>query len=94
MIELKLYICGDTPRSRDALRHIRSNFENAFKDKFILEIVDVLKNPHKADQDGILATPTLLKRTPSPECRIIGDMKDPEKLFSNLKLQRGPLGRC
>jgi len=51
-----------------------------------LKVIDVLKNPRLAEEDKILATPTLTKALPLPIRRIIGDLSDKEKVLLGLDL--------
>lgn len=44
--------------------------------KVVVEIVDILADPEKAEAAKILATPTLIKQLPQPLRRIIGDLTD------------------
>jgi circadian clock protein KaiB len=46
----------------------------------------VLKNPQLAEEDKILATPTLAKVLPPPVRKIIGDLSDREKVLIGLDL--------
>jgi circadian clock protein KaiB len=46
----------------------------------------VLKQPKLAEDDKILATPTLIKILPPPVARIIGDLSDREKVLLGLDL--------
>jgi circadian clock protein KaiB len=46
-----------------------------------LIIIDVLENPQLAEDEKILATPTLVKELPPPIRRIIGDLSDKEKVL-------------
>jgi circadian clock protein KaiB len=46
----------------------------------------VLKNPQLAEEDKILATPTLAKILPPPVRRIIGDLSDRERVLIGLDL--------
>jgi circadian clock protein KaiB len=45
-----------------------------------LTIIDVLQQPDIAEQAGIMATPTLIKSTPLPPRRVVGDLSDPQIL--------------
>jgi hypothetical protein len=45
-----------------------------------------LKNPQLAEEDKILATPTLAKILPPPVRRIIGDLSDRERVLIGLDL--------
>ena len=49
-------------------------------------IIDVLERPQLAEEDKILATPTLIRESPTPPRRIIGDLSDPEKVILSLDL--------
>jgi hypothetical protein len=41
-----------------------------------VEVVDVLSEPERAEADRIMATPTVLRLSPDPVCRVIGDLSD------------------
>lgn len=56
------------------------------KSIYDLKIIDVLKNPQLAEDDKILATPTLIKVLPLPLRKIIGDLSDKEKVLLGLNL--------
>ena len=83
---LKLYIMGDTANSQAAIKNLNCILEKELKDLYTLEVVDVLKQPDMAEQDRILATPTLTKVSPAPAKRIIGDLSDGEKVRLGLEL--------
>ena len=51
-----------------------------------MKVIDVLKNPQLAEEDKILATPTLSKILPPPVRRIIGDLSDRERVLIGLDL--------
>ena len=52
-----------------------------------LEIIDVLEFPDLAEDERILATPTLIKSLPPPLRRVIGDLSDKEKVLLGLEVQ-------
>ena len=52
-----------------------------------LEIIDVLEFPDLAEDERILATPTLIKSLPLPLRRVIGDLSDKEKVLMGLEVQ-------
>ena len=83
---LKLYVDGNTPNSVRALNTLREILESEFKGVYALKVIDVLKNPQLAEEDKILATPTLAKILPPPVRRIIGDLSDREKVLIGLDL--------
>jgi circadian clock protein KaiB len=78
---LKLYVAGNTPNSVRALRTLKN-----ILGVYALKVIDVLKNPQLAEEDKILATPTLSKVLPPPVRKIIGDLSDREKVLIGLDL--------
>jgi circadian clock protein KaiB len=83
---LKLYVAGNTPNSVRALKTLKNILEKDFRGVYALKVIDVLKNPQLAEEDKILATPTLSKVLPPPVRKIIGDLSDREKVLIGLDL--------
>ena len=83
---LKLYVAGNTPNSVRALKTLKEILEQEFQGVYALKVIDVLKNPQLAEEDKILATPTLSKILPPPVRKIIGDLSDREKVLIGLDL--------
>ncbi len=83
---LKLYVAGNTPNSMRALNTLREILKTEFKGVYALKVIDILKNPQLAEEDKILATPTLAKILPPPVRRIIGDLSDRERVLIGLDL--------
>jgi hypothetical protein len=48
--------------------------------------VDLLLEPERAARDQIVALPTLIRRSPLPERKIIGDLSNRERLLAGLEL--------
>jgi circadian clock protein KaiB len=53
-----------------------------------------MKQPKLAEDDKILATPTLIKILPPPVARIIGDLSNREKILLGLDLVEVRGGRA
>lgn len=83
---LKLYVAGNTPNSIRALKMLNNILEEEFQGVYALKVIDVLKNPQLAEEDKILATPTLSKILPPPVRKIIGDLSDRERVLIGLDL--------
>ena len=83
---LKLYIVESNSSSVLALRNLKEIISQESKTVFQLEEIDVRKNPQLAEDDKILAIPTLIKKLPPPVKKIIGDLSDKEKLLLDLDL--------
>ncbi|MFE1747713.1 circadian clock protein KaiB [Coleofasciculus sp. H7-2] len=83
---LKLYVAGNTTNSVRALTTLKNILEHEFQGVYALKVIDVLKNPQLAEEDKILATPTLAKVLPLPIRKIIGDLSDREKVLVGLDI--------
>lgn len=83
---LKLYVAGNTSNSVRALKTLKDILEQDFQGVYALKVIDVIKNPQLAEEDKILATPTLAKVLPQPVRKIIGDLSDREKVLIGLDL--------
>lgn len=85
---LRLYITGQTPKSERAVANLRRICQEDLQDEYHLDIIDVLERPELAEDEKILATPTLIKELPPPLRRIIGDLSIKEKVLLGLDLTR------
>ncbi len=83
---LKLYITGHTPQSERAISNLRRICEAELNAQFEMQVIDVLEHPQLAENDRIIATPTLIKSLPPPLRRIIGDLSDSERVLLGLDL--------
>ena len=83
---LRLFIAGDSPRSRLAERNLRRICEADLADACRIEIIDVMREPQRAAAERIIATPALIKDAPPPVRRIVGDLSDREQVLSGLQL--------
>lgn len=83
----RLYIADDAPNSRLAHANLEKIASTLQLDNYQLEIVDVLENPKQAMEDEVIVTPMLVKLSPLPECRIIGNLNDHDKVAYILDLQ-------
>lgn len=88
-LQLRLYVTGQTPRSEKAMTNLRRIMEaEGLADGYDLEVVDVLERPELAEQERIMATPTLVRRVPPPIRRVIGDLSDWELVVLGLDLNK------
>ncbi len=85
--KLRLYITGRTPQSQRALSNLHEICRADLAGRFEIEVIDVLENPTLAENEKILATPTLVKRLPEPVRKIIGDLSDRSKVLLGLDLE-------
>lgn len=73
-IKLRLYIAGRAPNSARALSNLETICGEYGKDRFEVEVIDVLDDPLRALEERVLVTPTLVKLSPPPSIQIAGDL--------------------
>jgi circadian clock protein KaiB len=83
---LRLYIAGDSPRSRTALQNLERLCERHLPGRYRIEVIDLVKTPELAKAHQILAIPTLVREVPEPIKRVIGDLSDESKALLSLDL--------
>jgi circadian clock protein KaiB len=86
---LRLYIAGETARSIAALRNLQAVCDAHLPGKYRVTVIDLLKSPHLAAGDQILAVPTLVRRLPPPLKKIVGDLSNAERVLVGLDLRPG-----
>ena len=69
-----------------AITNLRRICEQELRGQYELEVIDVLEQPQMAEDEKILATPTLIKQLPPPLRRVIGDLSDKEKVLLGLEV--------
>jgi circadian clock protein KaiB len=84
---LRLYVSGMTERSEHAITALRAICERYLRGHYSLEIVDITRDASRLEQDEIVAAPTLVKESPPPVRRMVGDMSQREKVLSGLGLK-------
>jgi circadian clock protein KaiB len=84
---LKLYVAGQTSRSRRALQNLRSIGREHLADRYEIEVVDIKERPEAAEEEDIVAVPTLIKQLPPPLRRIVGDLSRTSEVLVGLDLE-------
>lgn len=85
-MELRLYVAGQTPKSLAALANLKkicAELDGQYK----LHVIDLVKTPQLAQNDQILAIPTLVRKLPEPMRKIIGDLSDRNRVLVGLNLR-------
>ena len=83
---LRLYVSGNAPNSRRAIANAKAICMAHFASRHDLQIVDMLEDPHMALADGIIVSPTLLKLSPLPTARVVGDLSDTTRVLEALSI--------
>ena len=84
----RLFVSGKTAQLDHMFAILKQIFEEHIAGQYTIEVIDVVKDPERAAQENILATPTLLQAYPQPGKRIIGELTDKEKIVQALRLEK------
>ena len=84
--ELRLYVAGQSAKSRAAFANLRRICESHLAGQYRIEIIDLLETPQLAAGDQIFALPTLVRRLPEPIKKIIGDLSNEERVLVGLDI--------
>ena len=85
--QLRLYVTGQTPHSLRATENLKKLCaDQGLENDYEVRIIDILKEPQLAEEDKIIATPTLVRALPPPLRKIIGDLSETDKVLLGLDL--------
>jgi circadian clock protein KaiB len=81
---LRLYVSGATPRSTEAISNIRNICEEHLAGQYDLQVFDIYQQPELTTAQQIIAAPTLVKESPDPLRRLIGNLRDTRRILERL----------
>ena len=81
---LRLYVAGQTPKSIAAVCNLRRLCEKYLSGRYRLDVIDLMVDPNLAQQDQIIAIPTLVRHMPEPIKRVIGDLSNSKRVLTRL----------
>lgn len=88
--ELRLYVTSWEPRAAAAMANLKQLCEQRLAGTFKIQIVDLVKSPARCLEDQILAIPTVVRRFPLPEKRVIGTLSNTEAAAAALEMTGSP----
>jgi circadian clock protein KaiB len=87
---LRLYVAGSTPQSSRAIRNLKAICEANAPNRYVLTVVDLYAQPERAREDQIVVAPTLIRQSPLPIRRVVGDLSNTERVLAALDLPPEP----
>jgi circadian clock protein KaiB len=84
---LRLYVRGESPLTPAAIDNVRAICEAYVPGDHQLEIIDIDENPERAADEQIIALPTLVRLSPEPVRRLVGDLSDQKRVVVALNLR-------
>jgi circadian clock protein KaiB len=88
-VRVRIFVAGDSPTSRQALRNWRSMESMPEMEGVGLEVINVLVDPQQALDNRVLATPTLIIAGPSRRLRYMGTLDDSKHVLELIGHCRG-----
>jgi circadian clock protein KaiB len=85
---LKLYVAGNSERSKRAIEQIHDICETHLKGRYQLEVIDIYQLPQLARGEQIIAAPTLIKQLPPPLRRMVGDLSKVDRVLVGLDIHQ------
>jgi len=85
--QLRLYVMDQTDKSVTALANLKQICETHLKGRYRIKVIDLLKHPHLAKGDQILAIPTVVRQLPRPVRTILGNLSDTSRVLLGLDLR-------
>jgi circadian clock protein KaiB len=84
---LRLYVAGETARSLTAFSNLKKICEEHLANRHSIEVIDLSKQPELAQNDQIVALPTLVRKLPTPIRRVIGDLSNLDRVLVGMDLK-------
>lgn len=92
--KLTLFVSGNSFSSQQAIRNLKQIFRHPDIAKYYeMEIVDILRQPERAESEHLYATPTLLKLNPPPKLLVVGHLYEQELIISKLCLSENDFSK-
>ena len=85
--QLRLYVTDSPPKSQMAFANLKKFCESHLKGRYHITVIDLVKQPHLAKGDQILAIPTVVRKLPKPVRTILGNLSDTERVLVGLDLR-------
>ena len=83
---LRLYVAGSTPQSSRAITNLKAICEANLPGRYLLTVVDLYAQPERAREDQIVVAPTLVRQSPMPVRRLVGDLSNTARVLAALDL--------
>jgi circadian clock protein KaiB len=83
---LRLYVVGNTPAAIQAITAIQALLDKRLAGQWHLELLDVTEAGDLLEVDRIMAVPALVRVSPPPKKRVVGDLSDHEKVLLGLDI--------
>jgi circadian clock protein KaiB len=88
-VRLRLYVSNRTPNSLSAFANAKKIFGDRLRGRYSLEVIDIRENPGAAIEEGVIATPLLVRLFSDPKRKrrkVVGTLSDTKKVLVGMGL--------
>jgi len=89
-VELVLYVSKVWVTSARARENLDQILDRFVRSQVRLQVFDVADEPLAGEEDQVVFTPTLVKRSPPPRAWVVGDLSDHNVVMSLLDMSGVP----
>jgi circadian clock protein KaiB len=83
--KFRLFVAGDAANSMEAVSNLQALCREHLPERHEIEVVDVLREPKRALEEGVLLTPMLVRVSPDPIRKIVGNLSHAKPLMKMLE---------
>lgn len=83
---LQLFVAGETAASARAIHNLKRLVAEYLPANTLVQVIDLVREPDAEGGEEILAVPLLVRKSPPPPRRIIGDLGDTDRVLSTLEI--------
>ena len=83
---LRLFISSENINAEQTLSNIHQLLERGLTSPYTLKVIDITKNPEQAVIDRVIITPTLIRTSPKPIRRIVGQLDDIQRVLNIISI--------
>lgn len=83
---LRLYVAGRGALSRTAQANLERICREHIKERYRIEVIDLLEHPAAAREHGIVAVPMVVREAPLPIRKAVGDLSAAQRSLFGLPI--------
>jgi circadian clock protein KaiB len=87
---LQLFVAGTTPNSLRAIQNVRHICEEQLPGRHELEVIDIYQHAGHLPAGQVVVAPTLMRQSPLPVRRLIGDLTNRNRVLEGLEILSHP----
>ena len=87
---LTLFVTGASTMSVRAINNVRAMCDQHLQGRYQLEVVDIHRDATSMMSNNVVAAPTLIKESPLPRRRLVGDLSDTPRVLAALDIMAIP----